>query len=239
MFTIRDIISDAYNRTGIWPNSTDSLPGEYAVQGELLLQGIISSLNINNYLAFTRKSVTFNVTKAEMIIGENYIVDDNIIIATDIYMPNFEKINSVYLNENNQGYDVSFVSFEEFNGYPNSQEFYSWLAVDDIQGKILFKDEMIGNSVTVFYNEGFEVNLDSEMRVPNVYRQLWTLALMVEIMKDYPKMDNTQLTGYMTSYQSLLSSLTAVNAANKVKTNMMKSLSRHQLFESGGFLFGR
>ena len=39
MFTIRDIISDAYNRTGIWPNSTDSLPGEYAVQGELLLQG--------------------------------------------------------------------------------------------------------------------------------------------------------------------------------------------------------
>lgn len=239
MFTIRDVIADAYARCGIWPNSTDALPGEYVNQGELLLKGIISELNLSNYLAFTRKTIKFDITKESMIIGEDYLVDGEVIIATDVVMPKFTKINKVYnrsTGSNDYPVEMSFVSDEEFEGYPNTADYYSWLQVDDIQGKILFKPTAIGNAISVHYNEAFDINLDSEVRLPDIYRQLWTLGLVVEIMKDWPKTDNTQLTVYQSSYTTLKNSLTAKMAENKVRTNLKRYSDTFSEFMSGSYL---
>jgi hypothetical protein len=237
MFTVRDVINDAYNRTGIWPNSTDALPGEYTNQGELLLKGVVTELNLNNYLAFTRKNVTFTITKPEMIIGQDYIVDGDVIIATDVSMPNFQKINRVYIEKDTEKYELDFISFEEFDGYPNTEDFYSWLEVDDIQGKILFKDMNVNNQATVYYNEAFEITIDSELRIPNIYRQLWTLGLMVEIMKDYPRTDTTQLSVYQASYKTLMTNLEADQVANKVMTRMKRCyISPMSAFQTGSYL---
>ena len=65
MFTTRDVIKDAFNRSGIWTNATSPLPAQYTARGLDRLRGTIAYFNKENYLTFSQKKV--NATAKEIV----------------------------------------------------------------------------------------------------------------------------------------------------------------------------
>lgn len=92
MFTAKDIIIEAYDRTGIFPNATDGLPGEFVTMGLNLLKGLVSQYNIRNYLTFTQQKVNI-IASAESTIGTD---DATRSIVNDVSAPNICTIQNTF-----------------------------------------------------------------------------------------------------------------------------------------------
>ena len=73
MFTVKNIISQSFDRTGIYPNLGNPLPGEMAKMGLDLLRGIISSMNTRNLLLWSQHKLKFTANTEEIELDANEI----------------------------------------------------------------------------------------------------------------------------------------------------------------------
>jgi hypothetical protein len=240
MFTAKDIIIDAYDRTGIFPNATDGLPGEFVTMGKNLLRGLLSQYNIRNYLTFTQQSVNA-IADTEITIGTNDITRG---IINTVEAPNCSTIQKVYWNlgntVNSETYsEMKFIPFIDFERYSSGDQIYTWRQINDLQFKLNFTSTFTNKPMLIHYNEKIVVELNSSYALSDDYRELWTLGLSDQLLTYYPRKDDNMKNYVTTALASAISNITAKNAANRlIMANTFSKGSSFAYANSGSFLYG-
>lgn len=241
MFTAKDIIIEAYDRTGIFPNATDGLPGEFVTMGLNLLKGLVSQYNIRNYLTFTQQKVNI-IASAESTIGTD---DATRSIINDVSAPNICTIQNTFWRMGNEtGSEVytemKFIPFIEFERYSVGMPVYAWRQINDLQFAISFKSAYWNKPMVVHYNEKVVVTLNSEYAISDEYKELWVLGLSDKLLTYYPRKDDAMKQYVTAELAAAISNITVKNAANRLimanKFDRMNNTSEY--FNSGSWLYG-
>jgi len=215
MFTAKDIVIDSYDRTGIFPNASNGLPGDFFTMGLSLLKGLVSQYNIRNYLTFTQQKVNF-VAAVDMTLGTN---DSARSILNDVSAPNCSTIQKAYLKNSLSGdciYEMTFVSFQDFLAFSGRSGVFSWRQINDLQFALNFPTSCVGEQMEVYYNEKVIVSENSEYAIGDEYRELWTLGLSDKLLTYYPRKDDAMKQYIASELAAAISNITAKNAANRI-----------------------
>ncbi len=236
MFTTRDVIKDALNRTSVWTNSTSPIPDNYINTALRRLVGVLADFNNKNFLTFLQRKVKF-VAQETLTIG---VDDANRGIVNDVPVPGriahvsrcYWAVGQTEANSVNQ--KLEDVPFADFEMYGSGAPVFTFRELNDLQLELTFKRAYFGKPIILHYNEGVDVKLNSEWAMPDSMRELWTAALSVALLDEYPRPDDS-LKASMSAYlKDIVSSVGGKNAASRVN-----------LFNSGAagvsyarFLFG-
>ncbi len=218
MFTTRDVIKDAFNRSGIWTNATSPLPAQYTARGLDRLRGTIAYFNKENYLTFSQKKV--NATAKEILtIG---VDDSERGISNDIpvaNMPNsIQRIYHILAGTTNAIREFHFVPYKEFEVYSAGSAVYTFRELNDLQFELSFKSGYAGSPIVIHYNEGIEIDLDKEWALPDHMRELWTVALELKLLDDYPRLNgDTKKNSVGVELANLVSAISGSNAAARLE----------------------
>lgn len=231
-FTTKDVINEAMDRCGIWPNPSDSLPGEYFDQGLKVLKGLIHTFNIRNYITCTQRSVLVDVpadcvihmTKSEP--GPKPFIDD-VTNVTKVYWQNSEGVNT----------ELKYVSFMEFPGYMPGNYIHTWNQVGEYSYDVILQSWMRGKKVLIMYNVPFECERDTVYYLPPEYNELFILGLCVKLLAIYPREDKQMLENMGQELGSIIGSIEAKQTSAKIlEYNRHDFASRQAAFGSGSFL---
>lgn len=239
MFTVKDIIIDAYDRTGIFPNATDGLPGEFVTMGLNLLKGLISQYNIRNYLTFTQQKVAFNAS-LETTFGTDDVTRS---ITNDVVATNAITIQKIYLKNNINGdnaLEMKFMPFQEFDKCSVNIPVYAYRQINDLQFIINFKSPYVGRSVVAYYNEKIVVTLNAEYAISDEYKELYILGLCDKLLTYYPRKDDAMKQYITAELASAISNITAKNAASRliIANKYNCDSCSNEYFDSGVWLYG-
>lgn len=237
MFTVKDIITDAYDRTGIFPNATDELPGEYAALGLKLLQAIISQYNIKNYLIFAQQKLTLDLSTA---IDE----EDNSIsrVLDKRYMDvDIASINSVLLRRdgNSKSILMEHIPFEIFENYGNEMGIYTYKQLNDTDWKIYFKNCVKGRKVSIIYNEKLDCKMTTVYYAPEEYKELFILALSSKLLTSYPRTSDNMKNSIDSELTGMINQIEAKQYNNKLQmynNNFRYSSDAYSQFISGSWM---
>ena len=218
MFTTRDVIKDALNRTGVWTNSTSPIPDNYINTALRRLVGVLADFNNKNFLTFLQRKVKF-VAKETLTVG---VDDANRGIVNDVPVPGriahvsrcYWEVGQTEANSVNQ--KLEDVPFADFEMYGSGTPVFTFRELNDLQLELTFKQAYFGKPIVLHYNEGVDVKLNSEWAMPDSMRELWTAALSVALLDEYPRPDDS-LKASMSAYlKDIVSSVGGKNAASRV-----------------------
>lgn len=218
MFTTRDVIKDALNRTGVWTNSTSPIPDNYINTALRRLVGVLADFNNKNFLTFLQRKVKF-VAQETLTIG---VDDANRGIVNDVPVPGriahisrcYWAVGQTEANSVNQ--KLEDVPFADFEMYGSGAPVFTFRELNDLQLELTFKQAYFGKPIILHYNEGVDVKLNSEWAMPDSMRELWTAALSVALLDEYPRPDDS-LKASMSAYlKDIVSSVGGKNAASRV-----------------------
>lgn len=231
-FTVKDIINEAFDRSGIYPNPTDALPGEYFSMGLKALQGLVSHYNTRNYIMSTQRMVELKIPASGCIKlgkteeGVEPAIEDVAAIST-VYWKQSETVNK----------RLNFVSFMNFPGYMPGNYIYSWNQTGEYQFDLIFQKWMAGKDVTVVYNVPFECQKNTVYYLPLEYKELFVLGLILKLLAIYPREDKTMYEQILEELKSVTGAIEAKQADSKVmEWNTHDYVSKQAAFESGSFL---
>ena len=218
MFTTRDVIKDALNRTSVWTNSTSPIPDNYINTALRRLVGVLADFNNKNFLTFLQRKVKF-VAQETLTIG---VDDANRGIVNDVPVPGriahvsrcYWAVGQTEANSVNQ--KLEDVPFADFEMYGSGAPVFTFRELNDLQLELTFKRAYFGKPIILHYNEGVDVKLNSEWAMPDSMRELWTAALSVALLDEYPRPDDS-LKASMSAYlKDIVSSVGGKNAASRV-----------------------
>jgi len=184
-----------------------------------------------------------------MRIGEidNDLPNDWIQVHAD----NVESIKEVYWDCSQNEYantavPVQFVSYEDFNNGAYGDYVYTCQEISDTKIEIRFKPRFIamarsGRLIAV-YNVKYEFNLDSVMRIPDVYKELFIAALTYALACEFPRLSPEHTERLKTTMRDIENSIKTPTRANKFVTRepvVGNSLCTPEQLLSGSFLYPR
>ena len=218
MFTTRDVIKDALNRTGVWTNSTSPIPDNYINSALRRLAGILADFNNKNFLTFLQRKVKF-VAKETLTIG---VDDAGRGVANDVPVPGriahvsrcYWAVGQTEANSVNQL--LEGVPFADFEMYGSGAPVFTFRELNDLQLELTFKQAYFGKPIILHYNEGIDVKLNSEWAMPDSMRELWTVALCVALLDEYPRPDDSLKASMSAELERIVSSVGGKNAASRV-----------------------
>ena len=218
MFTTRDVIKDALNRTGVWTNSTSPIPDNYINSALRRLAGILSDFNNKNFLTFLQRKVKF-VAKETLTIG---VDDAGRGIANDVPVPGriahvsrcYWAVGQTKANSVNQM--LEDVPFADFEMYGSGAPVFTFRELNDLQLELTFKQAYFGKPIILHYNEGVDVKLNSEWAMPDSMRELWTVALCVALLDEYPRPDDSLKASMSAELERIVSSVGGKHVASRV-----------------------
>lgn len=218
MFTTRDVIKDALNRTGVWTNSTSPIPDNYINSALRRLAGILADFNNRNFLTFLQRKVKF-VAKETLTIG---VDDAGRGIANDVPVPGriahvsrcYWAVGQTEANSVNQM--LEDVPFADFEMYGSGAPVFTFRELNDLQLELTFKQAYFGKPIILHYNEGIDVKLNSEWAMPDSMRELWTVALCVALLDEYPRPDDSLKASMSAELERIVSSVGGKNASSRV-----------------------
>lgn len=189
---------------------------------------------------------TYGGSQVWMPVGGNYTPEQRLAQCdcTD-YIPdkivlNLERIVGAMAREpGSRGAwtELHFVPFATF--YTSDEtEIYCAKPAGDNKAKLLLPEELLGWDIRVIYNTSMKFQNDDYIELPEVYRELLTLATAVGLLSEDDDSDPSQLN----NYQSMLTKLEHQIMANNANTRRMvrKDLNpRNNLLHSGRFICRR
>ena len=117
--------------------------------------------------------------------------------AYHVHVDGVSKLNTLYVDRA-QPYGMlklNFVPHADFDGYANSD--LLWTFKELAQGEWIIRTKpYLASSATKFkldYNKAVEFDLDTDLRIPDAYVELLTVALTYKLAVAYPRMDDAQL----------------------------------------------
>lgn len=181
-----------------------------------------------------------------MPVGGNYTPEQRLAQCecTD-YIPdkivlNLERIVGAMAREpGNRGAwtELHFVPFGSF--YTDDEtEIYCAKPAGDNKAKLFLPEELLGWDIRVIYNTSMKFQNDDYIELPEVYRELLTLATAVGLLSEDDDSDPSQLN----NYQSMLTKLEHQIMANNANTRRIVRKNpnpRNNLLHSGRFICRR
>ena len=222
MFTVKNIISQSFDRSGIYPNLGNPLPGEMTKMGLDLLRGIVSSMNTRNLLLWSQHKLKFTANTEEIELDANEI---EVKIAS---------IPAVYCNSKKQA--LEDVPFQIFDSYSDRDFVYNARQVSADKWLLQIKRCCINEELTVIYNEALECEMNTEYYAPDEYQELLILALMSKLLTVYVRSDGAMKEQVDRELNQIVDNIRSKQSNLKLIMNNRHSKSTWSSFISGDFL---
>jgi len=222
LFTVKNIINQSFDRTGIYPNLGNPLPGEMAKMGLDLLSGIVSSMNTRNLLLWSQHKLKFTANTEEIELDANEI---EVKIAS---------IPAVYCNSKKQA--LEDVPFQIFDSYSDSDFVYNARQVSADKWLLQIKRCSVNEELTVIYNEALECEMNTEYYAPDEYQELLILALMSKLLIVYVRSDEAMKEQVDRELNQIVDNIRSKQSNLKLIMNNRHSKSTWSSFVSGDFL---
>jgi len=112
---------------------------------------------------------------------------------------------------------LNFVPHADFDGYANSD--LLWTFKELAQGEWIIRTKpYLASSATKFkldYNKAVEFDLDTDLRIPDAYIELLTVALTYKLAVAYPRMDDAQVERLKTELGDMINNVKVPKADTK------------------------
>lgn len=157
----------------------------------------------------------------------------------DIIVPGIVRIVAAMYKQKGQIGSYTNLNFVPLSSFyiTDAQEIYCSVPKGDNKVQLLLPEELSGTDVRVVYNANMEFQKDDFIELPEVYRELLTLATTVGLLSEDADSDPTQLTNYKTMLDKLENQI----AANNVNTRRIvrKPDERRNSLYTGAFICRR
>lgn len=215
MITVRSIIVEALNRSNL-VSRRQSAPADMVESAYRLLKGIAGKYSNDNLLQFLVQDVETTLDKSEYVLGDVDPETPEAYEEVTLSAPNIQQINKVYWRSKQPSdtasyIELSFASPSDFDAYPVGSGVYTWQAINDRQ--IVLKLKLLPDvrtEIKVNYNHKWTFDLDTELRIPEQYEELFIVALTHKLALTFPRLSTEQV-------QLIKSEL------DDIKSNIMKA----------------
>lgn len=226
MVTVRSIITEALNRSNL-VSRRQSAPADMVESAFRLLRGAAAQYSKDNLLQFLVSECTHDLDRREFVIGStDPDAPEGIYLDVDMDAPLLGKVTKMYWrpkDPHNFGtwIDLKPASPDDFDMYPDTSGVYTYQPVNDLQAVVKTKLLPDQNAeVKIIYNRRWEIGLDDELRIPEEYVELFTVALTTKLAIAFPRLNETQV-------NRLKEELKEMENTVKVNTRAIKYVSRN------------
>lgn len=255
-FTVKDVIIEALARSNL-VSRRQPAPGNMVENAFQLLKGIAADYSSHNLLQFLRRELNIASDewypipmKSDLILGtlDPEIPDDYV----DVQVDKLEKITELYWKRSldpmaNADMNLDFVSFEDFNKPEFGIYIYTWQPISDTKVALKLKPRFVnmlrGNSkyISLIYNVKYEMELNSVLKIPDIYKELFTCALTYKLAVAFPRLSPEHTERLKNTLKEIEDSIKTPTRANKFirRTSICydnKLVNSAQL-NSGSFIF--
>ena len=155
----------------------------------------------------------------------------------DIEVNNIQNVVKCYKKYSNEWVELRFVSYEDFYRYPNNSEVYTILPIADDSLRLIVKTSDIGKELKLMYNEHFDFNEDSELRIPQQYVSLFTAGLVYDLALQYPRLSDNTVALLKNRLDELEANVRTSSSVNKfIARPVTRESLTYDSFVSGRFL---
>lgn len=220
--TVKDILIESLNRSNLCPRKR-AVPSDLLESAYRLFKGIVSKYNFANYISFARTSMA--------------IVPTDPIIEVEV--PGANSITSIQWKISDNDYaDLRFVAFEQFYS-DNDMYTYTWKYTENNSIEIYLKPLFVsgGKQIVVYFNQSLNYSVDDELRIPEIYIELFTAALTHKLAMTYPRTDSSQVQLLKAELDEIEKQVKSMISSNKILTRDPAAISNRAAFLSGSFIF--
>lgn len=231
MFKAEDVVYDAFDRTGIYPNPRDSLPGDQFNIGLKLLKGLCDGYNIRNMILSLQRKATLQIPSTGVIVARK----DGTVFIDDV-----ASVQKVLLKvSDEEAGELDFVPYQDFDCYPGGSWIYTQHQTGADEFELEFKRGLSGRMVIIHYNAKFPCEVDTEYYLPDEYKELFTLGLGCKLFTAFPRQDEKMEKRFDAERSALEQSIAAKQGDSKMLMyNRYRRTSIADRGDSGAFLLG-
>lgn len=222
MISPRTIITEACSRVNIVPRR-QAVPGDILETGFRLLQGIVSKYNADNLLVWTQNSVTVENTQFIHIYDETDTLTEHPDYANwqHVHLKDVAKINALYLSNDNDllHAKMEYVAPADFDRYSQSARVYTYTQKSEGEWLIQIKPivaRMVTYDIKIHYNEGIQLDLDTDLFIPDNYVELLIVALAHKLALQYPRLDDAQMQRLENEVRVLVDNVRTPKAVDRI-----------------------
>ena len=242
MITVRALITEALSRSNL-VSRRQSASADMVESAFRLLKGIASKYSNDNLLTFLTAQATHALDKREFVIGEFEDVPLEY-FTLDIECPRIQKVNKVYWRSIDQTglgnyIELKFASPDDFDSYPDGCAVYTAQPINDLQ--IILKTKLVADpriELKIMYNRKWKLDLDDELRIPEQFTELFTVALTHALALAFPRLSTEQVNLLKTELKEMEDNVRVSSRAVKYvsRTPVRTGISR-AAFLSGSMFF--
>jgi len=198
---------------------------------------------------------------AVVLIREPGVKPLNIIGTTDMDIPNdwvdavvenIADVKELYWRLTsspmaNTDRPLQFVSYEDFNDSAYGLQVYTWQPISDTKIELKLKPMFLqkfnnatGCELVMVYNVGYSFDLDSVLKIPDIYQELFITALTYKLAVQFPRLSPEHTERLRLTMVDIENSLKTSTRANKFVTrdpSTNNNLCELAQLQSGSFIF--
>ena len=224
MITVRSILKEALSRANL-VSRRQAAPADLEESAFRLFKGIAAKYSNDSLLQFLVAEVEHPLDKDEFVMGESDGTDNY--RDVDIFAKDVQRINKVYWRASSGSpedrynfIELLYASPTDFDSYPVGSAVYTAQPINDLQTVIKTKMPIDTNlTLKVNYNRKWSISLDTELRVPEQYEELFIASLTHALAVAFPRLNNEQVA-------LLKNQLDEIEKNVKTSTRAIKYISR-------------
>ena len=196
MITVRDVVAESLYR-GNLVSRRQSIPADMIETGLRLLKSIAARYSNDNLLQFLRADVVFDLNKSVFLLGID-VPDDAGYASVDVAAPQIQRIASVYIRSKLPNAldwtELQYCALEDFDNYSYGCNVYTCQQINDKQMCFKVKEYLAEQNAEckVVYSKKWDFDLDSELRIPEQYSELFITALTYKLALTFPRLSPEQ-----------------------------------------------
>ena len=244
MVTVRSIITEALNRSNL-VSRRQTPPADMVETGLRLLKGLAAKYSNDNLLQFLVCDCEHELDRREFVLGEIDLDDPSQYNTVDISAKLIQKVNKVYWRPKDTQalgsyVELNYAAPSDFDAYPDGCAVYTAQPINDLQ--ILLKTKLLpdaGTAIKVSYNRKWSFELDSELRIPEQYVELFTVALTHKLALAFPRLSSEQVNLIKADLDEMIKNVkTATRAVKYISRRPAGPCISRAAFISGSMFFG-
>lgn len=144
-----------------------------------------------------------------------------------IQVSDVNKLNTLCVNRGDTYglLKLSFLPRQDFDSYINNDLFWTFTGLAEGEWLIEVKPLVASSSVKLRldYNRGFKVDMDTDIRIPDAYIELLTVALTHKLALKYPRLDDAQMSRLENEVKVMLDNVRSPKADVKLVKREMEN----------------
>ena len=154
---------------------------------------------------------------------------------THVQVRDVAKINSIYVinNTNEQyreHYKLDFVNHTDYDKFSNTSRVYTYTPKSEGEWLIELKPYIYSGAhrLKINYNEAFDIDLNTDLYIPDNYVELLIVALAHKLALMYPRLDEAQMNRLQQEVQVLVDNIRTPRSEDRL-------LLRNDYFYDGDY----